>query len=93
MLCTTIREGKECPFMTAQGCSYNGGLCYEIVEKCNGCNRAEEFSSKWYCTACPEPSIRWKNGVCNMASHVKAESAKKSAKVNPLKASKRANKK
>ena len=93
MRCTTIRAGKECPFMTAKGCTYNGGLCHEIVEQCNGCGRTTEFSAKWYCTACPEPSSRWKNGVCNMATHVKAESTTKAAKINPLKASKRANKK
>ena len=93
MQCTTIRPGQECPFMTAKGCSYNGGLCHEIVEQCNGCNRTTEYSTKWYCTACPEPAVRWKNGVCNMASHVKAETTSKAAKINPLKASKRANKK
>jgi len=26
LVCTTIKEGMECPFMTAKGCSYNGGL-------------------------------------------------------------------
>lgn len=79
--------------MTAKGCTYNGGLCHEIVEQCNGCNRTTEYSAKWYCMACPEPAVRWKNGVCNMASHVKAETNSNAAKINPLKASKRANKK
>lgn len=93
MICTTIRPGKDCNFMKSSGCSYNGGLCYEVIENCQGCSRTEEFASKWYCTACPEPSTRWKNGVCNMATHVKAESSSKAQKINPLKASKRANKK
>jgi hypothetical protein len=70
MVCTTVRKGFECPFMTAKGCSYNGGICHEVVEHCNGCNRSAEFSSKWYCTACPDPSIKWKTGDCNFASHV-----------------------
>ncbi|MGB5423817.1 MAG: hypothetical protein WBN03_16760, partial [Desulfobacterales bacterium] len=42
MICTTVREGRECPFMTAKGCSYNGGICHEIVEQCNGCGRKVE---------------------------------------------------
>lgn len=92
MVCTTVRKGFECPFMTAQGCSYNGGICHEIVEHCEGCNRSIEYASGWYCSACPDPSLKWKTGDCNFASHVtKAASASK-AKINPLKASKRGNK-
>lgn len=91
MICTTIREGKECPFMTKAGCSYKGGICHEIVEQCNGCNRASEFGSGWYCAACPDPAIKWKVGNCNMASHVSNANSTNKAKVNPLKASKRAN--
>ncbi|MFH1985944.1 MAG: PxxKW family cysteine-rich protein [Pseudomonadota bacterium] len=93
MICTTIRPGKDCNFMKSSGCSYNGGLCFEVVESCQGCSRTEEYSSKWYCTACPEPSVRWKNGACNMATHVKEEALAKAHKINPLKASKRAAKK
>jgi len=89
MFCTTIREGKECPFMTANGCTYNGGKCHEMVEQCNGCNRGSEFTTGWYCASCPEPSLKWKNGNCNMASHVKRAAAEKKQKINPLKASKR----
>ncbi len=90
MKCTTIRKGKECPFMSAKGCSYNGGLCHEVVEQCNGCNRTTEHSSAWYCTACPEPARKWQHGNCNLATHVAAAGSKKQAKINPLKASKRA---
>lgn len=79
--------------MKSSGCSYNGGLCYEVVESCQGCSRTEEYSAKWYCTAFPEPSVRWKQGACNMATHVKASEAAKAQKINPLKASKRAHKK
>ena len=89
MICTTTKEGAECPFMTAEGCSFNGGICHEIVEQCSGCNRNTEFVSGWYCTACPDPSIKWKNGNCNLASHITATSYSPKAKVNPLKASKR----
>ena len=89
MVCTTVREGFDCPFMTAKGCSYNGGICHEIVEECNGCNRSAQFSSGWYCTACPEPSSKWKIGNCNLASHVTKASNAAKTKLNPLKASKR----
>ena len=89
MVCTTVKEGMDCPFMTAKGCSYNGGICHEIVEQCNGCNRTAEIVTGWYCTACPDPALKWKNGNCNIASHVIVASNAKKAKINPLKASKR----
>ena len=89
MECTTIRKGFDCPFMTAKGCSYNGGICHEIVEKCNGCDRSSEFSSGWFCTACPEPALKWKTGDCNIASHVTRGAGAQKTKLNPLKASKR----
>ena len=91
MICTTVKEGTECPFMTAAGCSYNGGSCHEVIEECNGCKRTAEFNNAWYCTACPEPSVKWKNGFCNLASHVVAQK-KEGQKINPLKASKRSRK-
>jgi len=92
MVCTTVRNGFECPFMTAKGCSYNGGICHEIVEQCNGCNRSTEYASRWYCSACPDPSLKWKTGDCNFASHITKAAATSKAKINPLKASKRGNK-
>ena len=91
MVCSTVRNGKDCPFMSAKGCSYNGGICHEIVEQCNGCNRCAAFSSGWYCTAYPDPSLKWKNGNCSLASHVDSASSNIKAKINPLKASKRRN--
>ena len=89
MVCTTIKQGKECLFMTSKGCSFNGGICHEIVEQCKKCNRSEEFSSGWYCTACPDPLVKWKNGNCNLASHVTSAPTSVKTKLNPLKASKR----
>ena len=91
MNCTTIKQGKECPFMTTTGCSHNGGICHQVVEQCNGCDRGNEFSSGWYCTACPDPSLKWKLGKCNLATHIKADAGSSKAKLNPLKASKRRN--
>lgn len=92
MICTTVRNGKECPFMTTKGCSYNGGICHEIVEQCSGCNRTMEVISGWYCTACPDPALKWKNGNCNLATHVTAVATQAKNKINPLKASKRGKK-
>lgn len=91
MVCSTVRKDKECPFMTAKGCSYNGGICHEIVEKCKGCNRSTEYSLAWYCTSYPDPSLKWKNGNCNLATHVITAPVEVKAKLNPLKASKRGN--
>lgn len=89
MICDTIRKGAECGFMSANGCSYNGGACHELVEACQGCGRSSELDSGWYCTACPEPAIKWKNGNCNLATHVTTTTTTSKTKLNPLKASKR----
>jgi len=77
--------------MTANGCSYNGGICHETVESCDGCGRKVEFSAGWFCSACPEPSTKWKTGQCNLATHVAKAAVGSQQKINPLKASKRAN--
>lgn len=89
MICTTIRNGQECPFMTSKGCSYRGGACHEIVDQCGGCNRTIEMPSGWYCSASPDPALKWKDGHCNLATHAKLEEKKLATKINPLKASKR----
>ena len=89
MICETTRKGAECAFMTKSGCTFNGGSCFEIVEACSGCNRSSEFEAGWFCTACPDPSVKWKNGNCNLATHVQNAVAESKTKVNPIKASKR----
>jgi len=92
MICTTIRQGSECPFMAQAGCSYIGGRCLEIVDPCRGCNRTAQFPTGTYCTNCPDPSLKWKNGNCNMATHVSISvDTETKQKINPLKASKRGN--
>lgn len=93
MICTTTRKGVDCPFMKPKGCSYTGETCHEIIEQCDGCKRTAEFPSGWFCTATPEPSMKWRKGNCNLATHVTTESSKTKVKINPLKASKRASKK
>ena len=89
MICTTVRTGMECRFMSANGCSYNGGICHEIVEQCDGCKRASKHSNSWYCSACPDPIVKWKNGDCNLASHVSTSNKDSNGKLKPLKASNR----
>ena len=91
MKCTTIRDGHECAFMTAKGCSYNDGICHEIIERCNGCARIITIENGTYCTAAPDPSLKWKFDHCNLATHVKIEEIKENGKLNPIKASKRLN--
>ncbi|WDN89245.1 hypothetical protein BuS5_02213 [Desulfosarcina sp. BuS5] len=89
MICTTIKKDHDCTLMTANGCSYNGGFCHEIVDECKDCNRSAEFQKAWYCTACPEPALKWKNGNCNLATHVSSIVKSEQGNLNPLKASKR----
>lgn len=89
MICKTVKEGEDCVFMAATGCSYNGGSCRPVVEACEGCGRVKEYGSGRYCDASPDPAVKWKNGNCNIATHLKVETAGKKQKVNPIKASKR----
>jgi len=88
MICTTTKKGEECFFMTKNGCSYNGGTCHPVVEQCEGCERIREYAGGKYCSAYPNPGMKWKNATCNFATHVKKDS-KQERVVNALKASKR----
>jgi hypothetical protein len=63
-----------------------------IVESCQGCERVASLDDAVYCKSYPNPAAKWRLGVCNFATHVKSQT-KAAVKVNPLKASKRANKK
>ena len=91
MLCQTIRPNTECFFWKAKkGCTFEGGQCYEIVEKCEGCEHIVEFSGKKMCAKYPKPADKWLSGPCTMATHIKIEVKKEEPKpINPLKASKR----
>ena len=88
MVCQTEKKGQECFFMGKNACSFNGGKCYPVVEQCEGCDKAKKYSEEIYCITYPHPELKWKNGSCNFASHVKKESGKDRV-VNALKASKR----
>ena len=89
MVCTTLRPGFECIFMTKKGCQFNGGSCHPIIDQCEGCERIVEYPTGKYCMSFLDPSVKWKNGSCNMATHIQTNTKKETNKVNPLKASKR----
>lgn len=89
MVCETTRKGAECAFMGKNGCDYSGGTCKPVVEECNGCGRSLEYETGVYCSASPDPAVKWKNGPCNLATHVSNREAETKVKINPLKASKR----
>ena len=89
MVCTTVKEGTECFFMTKNGCQFNGGSCHPIVEQCEGCQKIKELPTGKYCLSFPDPAIKWRVGACGMATHMKASKSKGNGRLNPLKASKR----
>lgn len=89
MVCSSVKEGYDCFFMTKKGCGFNGGTCHIIVEECEGCQRVAEYPTGKYCMAFPDPAAKWRAGRCNMATHVQAAAGGTNGKVNPLKASKR----
>ncbi|MBQ7456811.1 MAG: PxxKW family cysteine-rich protein [Desulfovibrio sp.] len=74
---------------TDDGVMVNGFLLSPIVEQCQGCDRVRDFDEQQFCASYPNPSSKWAGGRCNFATHAKIEVAAQ-AKVNPLKASKRA---
>ncbi len=77
--------------MTEEGLKFKGFIMEPIVEKCEGCERAVAHEDKKYCPSYAKPAMKWYQGVCNFATHVRAELTKEGkVKVNPLKASKRA---
>lgn len=74
---------------TDAGIILSGATMLPIIEQCEGCDRARAFDELIYCGSYPNPTRKWAEGRCNFATHIKKESTK-AAKVNPLKASKRA---
>ena len=88
MICETTKKGTECFFMSKNGCTYNGGTCLEVVEKCEGCEKIVENKGKQYFLLAPQHELKWHAGDCNLATHVTRE-VKKEQVINALKASKR----
>ncbi|NLN39643.1 MAG: hypothetical protein GX155_08610 [Smithella sp.] len=92
MLCDTVKKGVECGFMSKKGCSYSGGTCHPVIDRCDDCNKISQFETGMYCKVYPEPQVKWITGNCPSASHIKIE-IKEAQKINPMKVSKRGGKK
>ena len=90
MQCQTVLPGTECTFWSKQGCNFNGHSCQNVVADCEGCDRIAEGTIGKVCSVAPSPERKWATGLCNMATHRKVEIKTVEAKVNPLKASKKA---
>lgn len=89
MQCQTVKKEKDCFFWGAAGCTFSGGQCRPVVEKCEGCSRVEEWPAGQFCQSYPAPDKHWSIGLCSMATHIKVEEEKTQKMLNPLKASKR----
>lgn len=74
---------------TQEGVEFKGILMHPIIEKCMGCTHVRMFDNEDFCSTYPMPERKWADGRCNFATNVKIE-VSSAAKVNPLKASKRA---
>jgi hypothetical protein len=61
-----------------------------IIEKCDGCERIVAEDNEKFCRTYANPEAKWRNGLCNFATHAKPEIIVQKVRVNPLKASKRA---
>ena len=72
-----------------EGVTVNGFVLKPVIDKCEGCDRVREFEAEKFCSSYPAPDRKWAEGRCNFATHMRID-AKAAAKVNPLKASKRA---
>ena len=75
---------------TPEGMVYKGAVFSTVIDKCEGCGRIRDFEGAQYCSSYPMPNAKWAMGVCNFATHAKTTNGGAQAKVNPLKASKRA---
>jgi hypothetical protein len=61
-----------------------------IIEKCDSCERIIAEGNEKFCKTYANPEAKWRNGICNFATHAKPEILVQTVRVNPLKASKRA---
>ena len=90
--CSTIKPGRTCVFMKKSGCGYNGGQCHPVVDDCQECGNIETLDHGSFCRVFAEPTLKWEPGPCNMSTNGNGKEKKDTAekKINPLKASKRA---
>ena len=89
--CSTIKPGKTCVFMKKSGCGYNCGQCHPVVDDCQECGNVEALPHGSFCRVYAEPSLKWMQGSCNMSTNGNGKDEKEAVakKLNPLKASKR----
>ncbi|MDR3204693.1 MAG: PxxKW family cysteine-rich protein [Deltaproteobacteria bacterium] len=52
-----------------------------IAEKCEGCDRVRPAEGQKFCSNFMDPSVRWRLGNCNMATHIKVEGKTDAGKV------------
>ncbi|TBV83356.1 MAG: hypothetical protein EYX74_00860 [Desulfobulbaceae bacterium] len=69
---------------------YTSEMFQAIIDKCEGCDRIVEADTTRFCRTYTAPAAKWRLGFCNFATHAKPEILAVAARVNPLKASKRA---
>ena len=69
---------------------YTDGTFQPIIEQCDSCERIVEVEGTKYCRTYISPEAKWRQGMCNFATHAKPELKLVKVRVNPLKASKRA---
>ncbi|MDD3618620.1 MAG: PxxKW family cysteine-rich protein [Desulfobulbaceae bacterium] len=69
---------------------YAGQSFQPIVEQCEGCERIVEEEGARFCRSYLNPAAKWRQGMCNFATHAKPELKLVKVRINPLKASKRA---
>ncbi|MBU0484315.1 MAG: PxxKW family cysteine-rich protein [Proteobacteria bacterium] len=83
----TEKKAKDTASDTAK---YSSGIFSPVIDKCESCERIIEVESIKYCSSYTLPAAKWRQGMCNFATHIKPEVITSKIKVNPLKASKRA---
>lgn len=90
--CGTIRPGRECPFMNPDGCDFPGE-CQPILKQCKGCSHIETWNGEIYCSVYPQPLLKWAEGTCNTASHLRKRIEPNERGIVPVKAPKKGRKK
>jgi hypothetical protein len=63
------------------GAGFLGGTKRTIDAKCEGCDRIKLSEDKKFCAAYPDPTVRWRLGNCNLATHIKVETKAEASKV------------
>jgi len=75
---------------TNETVKFSQGSFEPIADKCEGCDRIVVQDSISYCKTYSIPAAKWRQGICNFATHSKPEIKVVKVRINPLKASKRA---